>query len=232
MGDAEFQKKCLGKMEDVADEGRTVLFVSHNMAAIEQLTKRSLVLKSGSLVMNASTKKAVPFYLNDFIKNKSNVYYAKNSKRMGRQERKLKFVHVKFENSLSNIFSNNDDISIIATIKAVESVKNFRINLTVFQSKGVPVGSSFGPQTLEISNGDVKRYRIKFNKLSLAPGKYYFGLSVGLGSYLDRLVDFDIIHKVLYFQIKLSNSDDDVLLNWNPSWGIIKFDQPKITEIG
>lgn len=49
VGDAEFQKKCLGKMEEVGKEGRTVLFVSHNMGAIEQLCKRILILKHGEL---------------------------------------------------------------------------------------------------------------------------------------------------------------------------------------
>lgn len=49
VGDAEFQKKCLGKMEEVAKQGRTVLFVSHNMVAIEQLCSRVLLLTSGTL---------------------------------------------------------------------------------------------------------------------------------------------------------------------------------------
>ena len=50
VGDAEFQKKCLGKMEEVAKQGRTVLFVSHNMVAIEQLCSRVLLLNSGTLL--------------------------------------------------------------------------------------------------------------------------------------------------------------------------------------
>jgi len=63
VGDAEFQRKCLGKMSDVAQEGRTVLFVSHNMSAILRLTEEAIVLNKGNLVLRAPTASAVDFYL-------------------------------------------------------------------------------------------------------------------------------------------------------------------------
>ncbi|MBI1793569.1 MAG: ABC transporter ATP-binding protein [Chloroflexi bacterium] len=63
VGDAEFQRKCLGKMGDVARQGRTVLFVSHNMSAILRLTQEAIVLKKGQLIKRAPTQEAVDFYL-------------------------------------------------------------------------------------------------------------------------------------------------------------------------
>ncbi len=63
VGDAEFQRKCLGKMGDVAQQGRTVLFVSHNMSAILRLTQEAIVLKKGQLIKRAPTQEAVDFYL-------------------------------------------------------------------------------------------------------------------------------------------------------------------------
>jgi lipopolysaccharide transport system ATP-binding protein len=64
VGDASFQKKCLGKMEDVAErEGRTVLFVSHNMAAVKQLCSEAIVLKAGSLIMRGEPNGVVGSYL-------------------------------------------------------------------------------------------------------------------------------------------------------------------------
>ncbi len=64
VGDAEFQRKCLGKMNDVAQEGRTVLFVSHNMSAILRLTQETIVLDEGRIVLRAPTPEAVDHYLN------------------------------------------------------------------------------------------------------------------------------------------------------------------------
>jgi lipopolysaccharide transport system ATP-binding protein len=63
VGDAEFQRKCLGKMSDVAQEGRTVLFVSHNMSAILRLTKEAIVLEKGNMVLRAPSPQAVDYYL-------------------------------------------------------------------------------------------------------------------------------------------------------------------------
>jgi lipopolysaccharide transport system ATP-binding protein len=150
VGDAEFQKKCLGKMGDVAGEGRTVLFVSHNMAA--------------------------------------------------------------------------------ARLKANETIENFRINLTIYQRDGRPVGAFFGPQTLKMGQNSKKSFRIALPTLQLAPGKYNFGVSVGLGSYIDQLIDFDILLDVLDFEIKLSNNENNAFLRWSSSWGTIRFDSPEISE--
>lgn len=63
VGDAEFQRKCLGKMGDVARQGRTVLFVSHNMSAILRLTQETVVLEKGMLVLSAPSPEAVDYYL-------------------------------------------------------------------------------------------------------------------------------------------------------------------------
>ena len=63
VGDAEFQKKCLGKMSEVAGGGRTVLFVSHNMAAVEALCPRSIYLASGALVSEGNTGNVIMTYL-------------------------------------------------------------------------------------------------------------------------------------------------------------------------
>ena len=65
VGDAEFQRKCLGKIDDVAREGRTVLFVSHNMNAVQRLCRRSLAFKQGRLVRDGETRDVVAWYLSD-----------------------------------------------------------------------------------------------------------------------------------------------------------------------
>ncbi|WP_090248908.1 ABC transporter ATP-binding protein [Lishizhenia tianjinensis] len=64
VGDAEFQKKCLGKMKDVAGEGRTVLFVSHNMAALEGLCTKGFLLKGGHVIGEGATKSVIDQYIN------------------------------------------------------------------------------------------------------------------------------------------------------------------------
>lgn len=63
VGDAEFQKKCLGRMENVAGQGRTVLFVSHNMASVKTLCGRTILLDGGTVLEDGATQKVVQHYL-------------------------------------------------------------------------------------------------------------------------------------------------------------------------
>lgn len=66
VGDAEFQKKCLGKMEDVAGQGRTVLFVSHNMKAVNSLCSKGIVLDNGKIVSSGIVSNCIQNYLNNY----------------------------------------------------------------------------------------------------------------------------------------------------------------------
>ena len=75
VGDAEFQRKCLGKMGDVARQGRTVMFVSHNMSAILRLTEESLVIQKGALVMRAPSAEAVSYYLTSGFSQEGQKYW-------------------------------------------------------------------------------------------------------------------------------------------------------------
>lgn len=65
VGDAEFQKKCLGKMQTVAGQGRTILFVSHNMGAVQRLCNRAIVLQNGAMALSGTTEECVNFYLEE-----------------------------------------------------------------------------------------------------------------------------------------------------------------------
>lgn len=67
VGDAEFQKKCLGKMEDVSKSGRTILFVSHNMAAVENLCKRGVLMDKGGVVKEGRVSEITSYYQQSFV---------------------------------------------------------------------------------------------------------------------------------------------------------------------
>jgi lipopolysaccharide transport system ATP-binding protein len=93
VGDAAFQKKCLGKMGDVATEGRTVLFVSHNMAAIQRLCTRGLVLQSGTVKFWGDIQGAINCYVQD-VQTARTIRLEARRDRQGSQ--RLKFTHVAF----------------------------------------------------------------------------------------------------------------------------------------
>lgn len=90
VGDAAFQKKCLGKMGDVAKEGRTVLFVSHNMGAIQRLCPRTLLLSNGCLAMEDNTQRVIEYYLSSrhqAVLESTSLYDLPRSKGLGEKIR-------------------------------------------------------------------------------------------------------------------------------------------------
>jgi len=83
VGDAAFQKKCLGKMEDVASEGRTIIFVSHNMGAINTLCSRCILLNNGKIGNEGNTSEVVLSYYSSTSNTPSYVDYGKNQTKVG-----------------------------------------------------------------------------------------------------------------------------------------------------
>jgi len=83
VGDVEFQKRCLGKMQEVATQGRTVLFVSHNMSAVQGLCSRGLVLRSGHLEVDARVDEAIRQYLSYLSDTAKDAFTEDNPERRG-----------------------------------------------------------------------------------------------------------------------------------------------------
>jgi len=103
VGDAQFQKKCLGKMENVGKEGRTVLFVSHNMAAVLGLCSQGVLLEQGSIASKGKVTDVVSNYL-DAISSSSRASIADRTDRKGNQQ--LTFTSFELKNSDGQIIDN------------------------------------------------------------------------------------------------------------------------------
>ena len=94
VGDAAFQKKCLGKMGDVSKQGRTVLFVSHNMSAILNLAPKAILLKAGSVLIEGAVESVVSFYIQS-LGAEEEIDISSRTDRQG--EGQVRFVHAWFE---------------------------------------------------------------------------------------------------------------------------------------
>ncbi len=102
VGDAAFQKKCLGKMGDVAAQGRTVLFVSHNMIAIQNLCERVVWLQNGEIMGQGPTKEVVAKYLSKSYSALTEQVWPDQETAPGNEEVRLHRVSIRPENSLSS----------------------------------------------------------------------------------------------------------------------------------
>jgi len=179
VGDAEFQKKCLGKMKDVSvNEGRTVLFVSHNMAAVKQLCTTGMVLQHGTLAFEGSALEAVNFYQNSGDMNSYFEHHGPLEEAPGNQNiRILKFGVTPLKGEILTISSGLE-----FELEFYNQKENINLDVT-FELRNNEEIAVFHHGTLlsENKNSDKGIYSVKAH---LPPnlinaGVYYFKLMFG-----------------------------------------------------
>jgi lipopolysaccharide transport system ATP-binding protein len=195
VGDAEFQKKCLGKMEKVAaEEGRTVLFVSHNMGAVSQLCTRGLLMAGGRLVASGS--------VGEVIRQYSAQHSSGSSVDLSRVFRGPLCARLKFESLRvgsetgveSNYISPSSEIRIEALAKAEEAISSFRTTLGIF-SNGVRLFSMHDVQDGEpIKAGTAFKSSFVIPRNFLRPGDYFVALGGHSETSGEWLWATDIVH--------------------------------------
>ncbi len=140
VGDAAFQKKCLGKMGEVAKEGRTVLFVSHNMAAVQNLCGEGIVLELGKISFSGNIDKAIIFYLESMTKALKGSELRDRKDRKGNQE--FHFTRVSIcdlvGNELESVLSGQDvKFRFYYEAARAYSVANINIAFQVYNNQGM-----------------------------------------------------------------------------------------------
>ena len=222
VGDAEFQKKAIGKMQDVSQgEGRTVLFVSHNMAAVRKLCRHGIVLHNGSVDYIGSANEAVDYY----ISSKKADTPLHIEFKGGNDSKEIEFLSVRFAEN-RNSFASNEPIDFIFKVKAHQNIPNFRINTTVFSMDETAIGSVSNTETLDIKKGEEREILFSLCNHHLAAGKYTLAFSIGIGNYLSAQRDFDYVPNILSFTIEDADKDNrqnSAITQWDSGWGHIMF---------
>ena len=186
VGDAEFQKKCLGKMEDVSRSGRTILFVSHNMGMVSNLCNKSIWINNGIIKLMSDTDKVISGYLQQEIKFETN----SNSISLGEgvimesidivgSNRSLTDWQISFQ------LSSEKDISINSIGLYINSLFQDRIGIIDLRSK-----------EYKIRSGELLKMNVRLNKIPLIEGNYKLGLFLGsdlLSGNFDNLLGFQVV---------------------------------------
>ena len=203
VGDADFQKKCIAKMKDVSNNGRTVLFVSHNMTSIRNLCSKCVVLEKGQIMYNGSSDEAISYYLNQGKKPISKIVTEIDSKLIIRHsgEAKFKTAYIaKFQsNTPVNELSYLEKFRICSKIEVFKELENISISISILNQFGETVTYAYysnGRNLLKLAEGF---YLISFEiPVNLMPGDFALGLSIFnfySGSTIDK-VDYFYPFKV------------------------------------
>ena len=186
VGDLDFQRKCLGKMKTLGKaEGRTVVFVSHQMSAIRSLCQRTIWIEAGKIHKQGHSFEVVKEYESNFSKLSEN--FSSTIHRIPREVSPLDFciqsLNIKnTRNEKVNVFSYNDVITLFVTLSGECKTDNYSIEFRLYKLTGefVSVGSS-GAYHNKYFSSCVKKIEIKIGPLILTNGTYAISLSLVTG---------------------------------------------------
>ena len=199
VGDAEFQKKCLGKMGEVSKgEGRTVLFVSHNMDAVATLTSKSIFLKNGSLELYTDTESVIQTYLEADV-NEVGIY-KKQAKIDLPSITRAKVITSEIDGS----HMNGKDLLIDLEVSMPEIIEGMSLSLQICNPKEVPIIYTyiFDAETPILRRIGLNNLRCIIPKCKLYAETYYLVLHLAESKGRTK---FEEIHRVCQFDVVMPN---------------------------
>lgn len=173
VGDMQFQKKCLTKMRAAAkEEGRTVLYVSHNMNTIRQLCDRCIVMNHGKIVFVGDVEKAIEIYMTNSFSNELSKNYEDYERLDFIRRNDVRIISTEYLNGSTGVFSDDESIKVRLKWKYNESVNNMSFRWVVEGLDGTKVCASFCYNAFSGKAGEKEEKEFTFDITGLAPGSY------------------------------------------------------------
>lgn len=223
VGDIDFQRKCLGRMQAVSESGRTVLFVSHNMPSIRALTTRSIVLSRGVLLFDGATDEAIDRYIEEnTIARGASASVAVRDRPFAGLTGEVRIEALKVEQAKP--YTEGSDVAIRVDVRTHQASAEFVVGITIFRADDSPVGSCFSSALTPSPPGEVARYRFLLPTEQLAPGSYHCAISLGEARSQGRRLQ-DSLVDVLSFEIEPGPLQSQ---GWPNAWGPIRFSEMRL----
>ena len=219
VGDAEFQKKAIGKMQDLSKgEGRTVLFVSHNMASIQNLCKTGILLDKGVIRHTGEIGEVVSRYVSENLEEYGDVSHLTEFKRVGVTSKELEILELK---RLSSYVTDScsDIVFSVRVRRNSRSIKTFQFTTLVdnIGNGGTRVGMAYSPELAWPDDKDEAEFEVRLPEHHLTQGKYILDVWVGQGDVTSSYKYFDSVYDTLTLSVE---SVGGKLINeWHSYWG-------------
>lgn len=225
VGDMAFQKKCLDKMRDAANkEGRTVLYVSHNMNTIKKLCDRCVVLDKGKVVFNGDVEKAIAIYLSAAAISRD-TYINLANQRMDHlpDEINAKMLSLSLLNKQVAAYEMNEKMQIELEVKAYKDIEHLCFRLEIRAADGTSIGVSSLQNFASIKCNQALTFELSVLLEGLVPGDYTTCLVLYQVNEWGNYSDLDAVYPAFGFEI--NDTKGCLPINWdNYNWGKIKFD--------
>ena len=201
VGDMAFQKKCLDKMRDAAKkEGRTVLYVSHNMNTIRQLCDRCIVLDKGKVVFEGDVESAIEVYMG--TSTKLSCYYEfSNQEHTKKGSKDLMINSLLISNHQANRIPPNAVLELLLKCSIKKPVSHVRFRFEIQYADGSVAGTALSANSLSFDVIKEECIQLRFDTSHLAPGRYKADLVAYCTDLLGNDIYIDGIIPAMFFEI-------------------------------
>ena len=216
VGDVSFQNKCINRMKKVSEEeGRTVLYVSHNMATVKSLCSRCIVLSHGQLAFEGETDEAISVYMQNEKLDNTVFFDVAEEKRHPKCNKRHLLQNLHLYDSKANVFEYGDKFPFRITWNSENDNEKLRMKMVINGIDTTPVGVIFGGELTHVKGENSADF--EFDTLFLVPGKYTVDII---------LYDEDEAGSVMFYdrctalRFTVEHGENSVKLkHWFKDWG-------------
>ena len=230
VGDAEFQKKAIGKMQDVSrGEGRTVLFVSHNMNAIKSLCKSGILIDKGEVAYSGNAIDTVHEYLSSKVSSYTDYKVPDINSRRFYVSKDLEILSTRLLSPVE--MAQDEAIEVVLEVKRNNSsIKKFTIEMMIEDVDEKNVGSYISP-LYEVPIKEVFKIQLSIPEHNLARGKYSLNFNIGLKDDSEYgFIDYDVVYDMLMFEVKyIDHLTKKPIQVWRDEWGVLHLQKGKLS---
>ena len=232
VGDMAFQKKCLDKMSEVsASEGRTILYVSHNMNTIRRLCDRCIVLDEGKIVFNGDVEKAIEIYLSDNYDNKkirNHYIYDDSYRHLEWGSRKLKIDELFV---MKSVYECGEKIPLKIIVESQQKWEDVYFRFEISLMNDLKIATMFSKHAIDFRSNEKKQISFTIDTNHLTPSKYSVDI---IAYYTDCLGEdhfIDGVYPAFIFEISDRINDRNSKVWYQKYWGAIHLQDVDIKEI-
>ncbi len=225
VGDLKFQQKCLGRMGDAAQhEGRTVLYVSHNMNTIRQLCDRCIVLEHGKLIFNGNVEEAISLYSEQDLDDKPYKQYTEYVRPKWLKNDHVRLQSARIINKKSIIFKRKEPINIEFTLKYERQIDNVGLKYEVSTRNGIAVATSIITNLPLIPKEGLQTLVLQFDMSNLVAGEYKTIYTFFTKNDFGNETDLDCVEGI---NMILEEDNFADYIDWNSNnWGFVQLPKP------
>ena len=231
VGDMAFQKKCLEKMNDVSNsEGKTILYVSHNMNTIRQLCNRCIVLDKGKAIFDGEVEEAINLYIGtkENVTGKVDLSDRRHISHADKRTVTMRSICCKDNNSA--IYDLGQKMELDIGCDCIVDIENAYLRITINSIDGTPVTMLTSNKGVNLMSDEINHIVCTIDTTRLVPGRYTITPTIYDVNRYGQMVDRDIVFEALCFEIKQTPGFNNNML-WNSRyWGYFFNDPIEIEE--